>query len=560
MTIKDCLNEAALEYPDNIALRYKENGSWTTTTYKVLRERAWVVSEMLDRLGVASGDRVALYQENSPEWFEIYHGIVATGAIAVPVDAKLREQEVSHILRDCGVSVVFCSARVVPLVDSIASRLHELKSVVVIDPCDDAPLGCERILCVGYRRLADEVAAQALSDQRAYDRISPEESSPASYIYTSGTTGRQKGAILTHRNFMANVAGIATAIDIRPTDNFMLVLPLHHSFAFTCNLLVPLYARCEVSLVENLKMIKANMADCSPTVLLSVPLLLEKMLARVMEGINSSIVGKLMYHFGLAKFIGRKVHQSLGGALRVIVSGGAPISPATLEAWNRLGILVIEGYGITETAPVLAVNRPFGIQRIGTVGPPLENVEIKIHEPDAEGVGEIIARGDNVMQGYFNNPAETAKVLIDGWYYTGDLGYFDDAGYLVISGRKKSLIVNREGKNIYPEEIERQVMESRYVQECLALGYREPHDGAGERVGLIVVANLDAFDQLEERDGMHLSDQEIEQIVRDDVRGQLKAMADYKHPRRIEVRFEEFEKTTTEKIKRYLYAINTATQ
>jgi long-chain acyl-CoA synthetase len=355
------------------------------------------------------------------------------------------------------------------------------------------------------------------------------------------------------------VASIAKAIDVRDTDNFMLVLPLHHSFAFTCNLLLPLHARCEVSLVENLKTIKGNMADCSPTVLLAVPLLLEKMLARIMDGINASLPARLMYRFGLAKVVGRRIHAGLGGALRLIVSGGAPINPATLVAWNKLGIRVVEGYGITETAPVLTVNRPDAL-RIGTVGLPLDGVEIKIDDPNPEGVGEILARGENVMQGYYNNPAETAKVLVDGWYHTGDLGRFDDEGFLIISGRKKSLIVNREGKNIYPEEVERQVLQSPLVMECLVMGYRDPSDGAGERVGLIAVPNLEAVDSLDKHEGNPLSDEEIEQLVREDIRMRLDGLAEYKRPRRIEIRFSEFEKTTTQKIMRYLYAIDTTAE
>jgi len=337
----------------------------------------------------------------------------------------------------------------------------------------------------------------------------------------------------------------------------MLVLPLHHSFAFTCNLLLPLHARCEISLVENLKTLKANMAECSPTVLLTVPLLLEKMLARVMDGINGSTPARVMYRLGLAKVVGRRVRAGLGGALRLMVSGGAPIDSSTLIAWNKLGIPVVEGYGITETAPVLTVNRP-GARRIGTVGRPLEGVEIKIHDPNPEGVGEILARGENVMQGYYNNPEETAKVLADGWYHTGDLGRFDEKGFLIVSGRKKSLVVNREGKNIYPEEVERQVLQSPLVLECLAMGYRDPNDGVGERVGLIAVPNLEALDSLEKHGRKLLSDEEIDKMVREDIRTCLEGLAEYKRPRRIEIRFNEFEKTTTQKIKRYLYAIDTS--
>jgi len=556
MMIKDCLNRAANESPSAVALKYKRGGTWQTTSFAKLRERAWHVSEMLAELGVGLGDRVAICLDNSPEWYEIYHGIVAIGAIAVPVDAKLREQEVGHIFYDCGVSVVFCPARFTEMLSSMNGRLRELRAVVVLSCDDRSQLEGTKVEHRAYEDFWDAVSSSALSGERAYDRMGGDENSPASFIYTSGTTGRAKGAVLTHRNFMSNVAAIADAIDILPSDNFMLVLPLHHSFAFTTMLLLPTYAQCQVSMVENLKTVKANMADCKPTVLIAVPLLLEKMLGRIMAGIKEKKAVALMHRFGLAKVIGKKINEGLGGSIRLLVSGGAPISPATLNGWNKLGFNIIEGYGITETAPVLTLNPP-NAPRVGTVGLPVAGVEIKIDNPNAEGVGEILAHGPNVMQGYYNSPEETEKVLVGGWYHTGDLGRIDENGYLMISGRKKNLIVNREGKNIYPEEIERQVLESDYVLECLALGYREVGEETGERVGLIAVPNQAVLDAMEHREGKRFSDQQIDELVRGDIRKHMGELSSYKQPRKIEVRFQEFEKTTTQKIKRYLYAINT---
>ena len=541
--IHESLTRAAEERPEAVALKYKRDGTWCTRTFAELRGRAWQVSEMLAKLEVQAGDRVAIVLENSPEWYELYYGIVGIGAIAVPMDVKLREMEMAHIFHDCGVSAVFCSVK---NADAFTNE-----KVVVLDSDGILPDGRW-----GYEPLRQEVSDAALSEARAYGRLKPAEDSPASFIYTSGTTGRQKGAVLTHRNFMSNVESVAAGLDIRKTDNFMLVLPLHHSFAFTTMLLLPVHAQCQVSLVENLKTIKANMADTSPTVLIAVPLLLEKMLGRIMDGINGKKPAKLMYRMGLAKVVGKKIHQGLGGSLRLMISGGAPISPATLRGWGRLGFRIVEGYGVTETAPVLTLN-PMKAPRIGTVGIPLPGVEIKIADPDPQGSGEIIARGDNVMPGYHNNPEETKKVLKDGWYYTGDLGHIDEKGYLVISGRKKSLIVNREGKNIYPEEVERQVLKSELVLECLALGYREPGEDTGERVGLLVVPNQEKVDALEDRTGQRLTDRNIEELVRTDIREQLAELSGYKHPRKIQIRFDEFEKTTTQKIKRYLYAIDT---
>lgn len=555
MTIKDILNQAADQSPSRVVLKYKRDGVWQTTSFGDLREHAWHVSELLVRLDVQPGDRIALLRENSPEWYELYYGIVSIGAIAVPIDVKLREQEIAHILHDCGVSLAFCSASQLELIAGM--NTHELRTVVACDVgTREMPVG-KTVTYLSYDQLKTEVSERARSADRAFDQYDPSPDAPASFIYTSGTTGRSKGAVLTHRNFMSNVEGVAQAIDIRPTDNFMLVLPLHHSFAFTSMLLLPLYAQCQVSIVENLKTIKANMADCAPTVLLAVPLLIEKMLARIMGGIQAKPLARLLYRYGLAKVVGRKVHEGLGGALRMIISGGAPISPTTLNGWTKLGFNIVEGYGITETAPVLTLNPPEA-PRVGSVGVPIAGVEIKIDAPNSEGVGEIIAHGENVMQGYYNNAEETQKVLKDGWYHTGDLGRIDEKGYLVISGRKKSLIVNREGKNIYPEEVERAALQSEYILECLALGYRDPGEETGERVGLIAVPNQEVLDAMEDREHGRMTDEQIEALVCADIRTQFAEISDYKRPRKVQIRFEEFEKTTTQKIKRYLYAIDTS--
>ena len=552
-TIKEMLDAAAEQRPDSVAIRFKKNRAWNKRLYRQLQFRARQVAEICFELGVRPGDRVALYLESSPEWFEIYYGIVALGAVAVPVDAKLRENEIRHIFHDCGVSVVFASIRNLPLLRELKDGLPSLSAAVLFETDALAPMVQKGGLkCVSY-----DVRRRQLLSLTAYDRYAPSPDDPASLIYTSGTTGRQKGAVLTHRNFLSNVKSCCKAIEVRSDDNFMLVLPLHHSFAFTTSLLLPAFAQCQVSLVENLKTIKPDMKDCSPSVLLAVPLLLEKMMARMQEGIRKKKAATVLCRVGLSKVVGRKIHRELGGKLRLIISGGAPIDPDVLRAWAKLGFLIVEGYGITETAPVLSFNPP-AKPRIGTIGLPLPDVQIRIVDPDESGSGEIATKGPNVMQGYYNNTEATAECLRDGWFYSGDLGFFDKAGYLVINGRKKSLIVNREGKNIYPEEVEQQVCKSSYVLECLALGYREPGETAGERVGLIVVPDQDAFDELETRENRRLSEKEIEETVREEVRRLTAELSNYKRPRQVQIRFDEFEKTTTAKIKRYLYAMDTS--
>jgi long-chain acyl-CoA synthetase len=556
MTLKDLLNRAASESGDRVAIRFKHGKQWRTYSYRELRTRVQHVAEMCVDFGVKPGDRVALWRENAPDWQEIYLGIVSVGGIAVPVDAKLQPQEVLHILHDSGAKVLFTAARNYSVLSDIEARLPALKSVVLIGGHSLLPVESAHIEYFDYQERLKFVHIRATSKKRAYDRIGPEPGDLASLIYTSGTTGRQKGAMLTHQNFVSNVESCLDAIAVTSADNFLVLLPLHHSFAFTTTMVIPLYVQCGVSMVENLKTIAQNMAETKPTVMLAVPLLLEKMLVRILEGVDKKTVARFMYHHGLARLVGRGVRKKLGGSLRLIISGGAPADPDVLHGWNRLGMKLVEGYGITETSPVISLN-PLNKPRIGTVGKVLPNVEVRIDAPDESGSGEIVVSGPSIMQGYYNNPEATANCLKDGWFYSGDLGYFDKRGYLVINGRQKNLIVNKEGKNIYPEEVEIQMNHSPYILESLCMGYCD-EGSVGERVGLIAVPDFGHFDEEAAERGKPFSDEEIRLKVVESVKDQCAHLSGYKRPRCIQVSFEEFQKTSTQKVKRYLYAIDTS--
>lgn len=555
MTIKDLLNRAARENGKRVAIRFKKGKHWYTYSYRELRERVQHVAEMCVAFGVRPGDRVALWRENAPDWQEIYLGIVSIGAIAVPVDAKLRQQEVAHILRDSETKVLFSSAKNYSILAEVEEHLPELKTVVLIGGRSLLPIKSRQVEYFDYHDRYKHVSVRATSRGRAYDQVGPAPEDVASLIYTSGTTGRQKGAMLTHSNFVSNVEACLGGLDVTPSDNFLVLLPLHHSFAFTTTLILPLYVQCEVSMVENLKTIAQNMAETKPTVMLAVPLLLEKMLDRIMDGIQKRPLTRWLYRCGFARVLGQGVRKKLGGRLRMIISGGAPADPDVLRGWNKLGLPLREGYGITETGPVVSLN-PWDRPRIGTVGKVLTGVEVRIDSPDENGSGEIVIGGASVMKGYHNNAEATAECLREGWFYSGDMGYFDKHEYLVINGRKKSLIVNKEGKNIYPEEVEIQVHHSPYILECLCLGYRD--DGSvGERVGLIAVPDLDYFDERAAKRELPFSDEEIREKVTEEVKKQCSHLSGYKRPRCIQVRFNEFEKTSTQKVKRFLYAIDT---
>ena len=554
VTIKALLAESVSRYGDSVALRFKQQGQWHTRSYHELLARAERVAELLARRGVQPGDRVGLFRENAPDWPEMYFGITGLGATAVPVDAKLREQEVAHILRDSGARCLLSDVRNYPLIREIENHLPALETVCLAGNGDIHPAPSRKIKYLAYEAETEAVAEAAASDRRAYDRRQPAESDVASFIYTSGTTGRQKGAMLTHGNFASNIRSIIRAIHIRPTDNFLLVLPLHHAFAFTTNLLTPVAAGAEISFVENLKTVGENTREVSPTILIGVPLLVEKMYKRIWTGLKENKLAYMLYLLGLRGPVRKGIAQKLGGRLRLMVTGGAPCDPQVLLRFSRLGIPLIEGYGLTETAPVLTFN-PSERPKPGTVGVPLPDVEIRILDPNPEGIGEIAARGPNVMKGYFNNPDATREAFRDGWFLTGDMGFVDGDGYVTITGRKKNVIVNREGKNIYPEEVEYQVGKSAFVSESLAVGYREADEKVGEHVGIIVVPNQEALDAHQQREKKSLSEKEIQELIRADVKRVCAHIAEYKRPRRIQIRWEEFNKTSTGKVKRYLYTM-----
>ena len=549
MTLRDILLRTAARVGDRIAVRWKEGGEWKTRSYAEVYQRARRVSAALAGLKVRPGDRVALMRENHPEWISDYFGITALGAVAVPIDVKLREREAAHILRDSAARVLIADARLYPLLrEAEATGLDGLRDILVKGGVPSPAGGA-----ITWRDLDEALAATDPADP-SFDAHPPGPDDTASLIYTSGTTGRQKGAMLTHANFAANCAACSRLADFRSEDNFFVILPLHHAFAFMGGLMVPVYNGCEISFAQGLKTVGENIRETRPTVFFGVPLMIEKMHQRIRQQLDGNRLARWLWRLRLRGPIRRKVLASLGGRLRLMITGGAPCDPAVLRSFAELGLLAVEGYGLTESAPVLTINPP-SAPRPGTVGRALDNVELRIREPDASGDGEVLARGPNIMKGYYNHPEATAAVLEDGWLRTGDLGRIDADGYLNITGRLKSLIVNREGKNIHPEEVEAVINQSPYILESLVLGYREPGETVGERVGVIVVPRTEALDALRGKKGAPLSDADLAALLRDEVRKQGAQLADYKRPRRIQIRAEEFEKTSTAKIKRYLYRL-----
>ncbi|MDA3798086.1 MAG: AMP-binding protein [Kiritimatiellae bacterium] len=551
-TLKNLMIKTVDSMGTSTYINYKDNGRWQKKTFSEFQRNVEVISEIIDLFKVKEGKTVGLFMENGHIWPEIYMGIVSANTIAVPIDAKLMEKEVSHIMIDSEVSLIFTQRKLVHTLKESLPKLSKLQHVIVVDTnMDEAELG---VKFHSYPKLINQAREHFFKVKNTRFELSdPKPDDIASIIYTSGTTGRSKGAMLSHNNFASQYYSVIDRVDISKDDNLLTVLPLHHAFSFTVNLVLTMSIGCQTSYVESLRTISDNIKEIKPTALVGVPLLFDKMKDKIMLQLKQNKVGSFLYTVGIRGPVKKKIRQGFGGKMRLLVSGGAPADPETLKWYDSLGIKAIEGYGLTETAPVMTVSSA-DAAKYGTVGPALLDVEIRIHQPNENNIGEIQTKGPNVFKGYFKNQAATDEVLSeDGWLSTGDLGMFDEDNYLKICGRKKCLIVNREGKNIYPEEVENHISHNEFVSEVLVLGFKE-EDEVGEKVGAIIVPDNEKLDKWQaQHHHKYLSDKELEEFIFKQIKDECKDLSSYKRPRKVVIRYEEFEKTSTMKIKRYLY-------
>jgi len=553
MTIRTFLEDAVGQMPEAPAQKFFRHGQWVTHSYAALKERVVRAASIVHLLGIKPGEQnVALMLENGPEWQEIYLALAGTGVAVVPLDPKLREQEVAHILRDSESAAIFAGAKLGEVLGQALRKIPGLRACVWVGEGEAAAPCLEGRACYAYEDLMGRAVPDRDAARTWFESHRPEDDTIASIIYTSGTTGHPKGAMLTHANFTSNVAATIEQVGFYQTDNFLNVLPLFHSFSFTANFMLPLGLKGCCSFVRTLRTLPEDMLVLRPTVLLAVPLMAEKLYARVAERLKKSLVARGLLGMGMRAVVSKKVIESFGGRLRLLGIGGAPTSLAVLKGFQEVGVPVVEGYGLTECAPGVAYpNLSWYVP--GTVGRVLPNMQYKLAEADSSGAGELCVKGPNVMKGYYKNPEATAEVFdAEGFFHTGDLVRFDAKRNMTICGRKKALIVNREGKNIYPEEVEQVIQRCPFVKDVLVLGYRVGGE-SGERVGAILVPDAEAVTGWNK--GVALSQEATEALLREGVIGLCRAeMADYKMPRKIVVRHEALERTSTLKIRRVVYS------
>ncbi len=550
-TIREILFKACKRYQDRAAVKSKKEGVFQPLSYLELKQKVAEMATCYYELGLEKGNRVAILGENRTEWVVAYLAAVTSGMVAVPIDRDLKEREIKHILDFSDTRLLVVSDGYSGKIEDAVQSISGLDFLISMDgPGDEITLS--------YPEALEKGAAKLAAGDLRYSEADVAPDDIAALIFTSGTTGTAKGVVLTHQNITENVLGVSFNLTIEG-DTMLSVLPLHHTYESTAGMLTAIYHGATVCHAESLRKIVDNLVETQATVMLGVPALFESIYKRIKAGIEAKGARKFAVAKGIAAFsetvlripIRRKlfaqVHNKVGGHMRMFISGGAAISPEVTKGFRDLGITFLQGYGLTEFAPIVAVNR-LDAFRDGAAGIPVPNAEIKIVDD------EIVVKGPCVMQGYYKNQAATDEVLKDGWLHTGDLGYLDKDGFLFINGRRKSVIVTPNGKNIYPEEIEFILGESEFVLESLVWGGKDP-DPAKTEVQAIIVPNTDGFDA--EFGASAYDDSKIEEVIANVVKETNKKLANYKKIKQFSLRTEEFEKTTTRKIKRYLYTAKT---
>ena len=525
-----------------VAMRIERDGHKEQYTYSDLRELATRAAAFLADQGIKSGDRVMLFSHNAPEWGMTYFGVLKTGATCIPVDPESSADEVVNFARAGDASGIVISARLLEEHEDLRERLKSA--------------GLDAVKLWTFEEVFEMPDSETEDRRIALLPQKAQAQSVASLIFTSGTTGRPKGVMLSHRNFTSMVSMLSSVFDMDTSDGVLSVLPLHHTFEFSTGFLTPLSRGAQITYLAELtsEHLAKAIKNGHVTGMVGVPALWELLHRRIKNRLhergkwigettdllmrfNAWVRDKTPLNLGQVFFY--PIHEGMGGRIRYFISGGSALNDKVQRDFQGLGFTILEGYGLTEASPVLTVTRPENRLLAGTVGRPLPGVQVQINEPDATGVGEVIARGPNVMLGYFGNEEATREALVDRWLYTGDLGRLDDDGNLYLVGRSKEIIVDTNGKNVYPDEVEEVYQDSPYIKELSVIGLP---DGIGEKVACMVVPDNE-YD-------IALSRAEVRRKIEEHFREVSAELPYFKRVKVLHFTDQELPRTATRKVKR----------
>lgn len=533
----------------------KTKGKFVSISYKKMQEDIRSLGTSLINLGLR-GRKIAVIGENSYYWAISYFAIANGVGVVVPIDRELKEKEVGNLLKRAEVSAVIYSKKMKKVMDEVLEDRELRKTLtypIQMDLSDDEDgrISLRRLLSHGMDLLDN--------GDRKYLDVEVDSDALAVLLFTSGTTGLAKGVMLSHRNIVSNTVNMSKYVKIIDGGVGLSVLPMHHTYEMTCHVITGLYQGMSIAICEGLKYIQKNLVEAQVNVMLAVPLIFEmmhkKILSKAKESGKDKTLRRMMnisrkfklYNKGnITRRLFSNVHNVTGGKISQFIAGGAAINPQVIEDYEAMGFPIFQGYGMTECSPIIAVNKD-RYSKAAAAGLPLPGTEVKIYNPDEKGIGEIICRGPSVMLGYYRDDDATREALRNGWLHTGDYGYFDQDGFLYVSGRKKSVIITKNGKNIFPEEVEFYLTESEYIEEALVHGI----DGL-RNDDVIIKAEIFPNYPLFENENPEVSEDYIEEKIGEIIEKINDTVPKYKRIKRYYIRKTEFEKTTTKKIKRYL--------
>lgn len=554
MDIKHMIETSAELYADNTAFyqKYKGEENFTEISYTQMMERVNGLGTALLHHGL-QGRRIAVIGENCSEWAISYLAVLCGTGIVVPLDRELSKEELKNLLQRAEVSCVLFSSRYRDMFQEISAELEHPLMLVDFFSAKKS----EEVF--SWQELIEEGRVLLQSGERSFVDAEIDSGAMSVILFTSGTTGASKGVMLNQKNLAADLMVSPTVLKVHPWDIFFSVLPLHHTYECTCGFLMPLYKGAAIGYCQGLKYIVRNLQEIRPTMFLGVPAIFENLYRTIWKNIRKQGKEKLVKRMiGLnrvTKKIGldlsgklfRQITAVFGGRLRLMICGGAAINPQVLNGIGDFGILALQGYGLTECSPMGALN-PDTAPNPASIGVCFPGFELKTVDPDEEGIGELCIRGDNVMMGYYQMPEETAAVIDgEGWFHTGDLGYLDEKGYAYITGRKKNVIITKNGKNVYPEELEYQLSLSPYIAESFVFSSTQP----GESDISIVASIRPDMDLIREKLPGEPSDEDVKTILWEEVDKINESAPLYRKIKKVILRKTEFVKNTSNKLVRF---------
>lgn len=538
-TIKELIYNAAKEFPKRNAFRYKVNGVIQSESFEQLTEHIEALGTCFFSRGYENC-HIGIIGENSFQWFQCFLAAVCGGNVAVPFDKGLTSKELENCISRSHIKVLFYDSRFDPIINEMRDKFQgEVEFVCMWG--EDSQLA----------EMIEEGRAKIAAGDRRYIETTVEKENTAVFLFTSGTTSDSKIVMLSHDNISSNIRDMLDMKIFYPTDVNIGFLPFHHSFGLVA-ILVFLSSGSDNVFCDGLKYVQKNFEEYGVSVFVGVPLIVENLYYKVMKQIDKKGKTKTVQTgLKLSKFLRKigidarrkifgEIIENLGGSLRLIISGAAALDAVVANGLNDFGITLIQGYGLTETSPVLTAERPWALCP-GSVGTPMGSVKVKIEDKDENDIGEIVVQGPNIMQGYYEQPEATAEAIVDGWFYTGDLGKLDAKGNLTITGRKKNLIVLKNGKNIFPEEIEDMIIRVPYVTECMIFT-REKHNE------LVLWVKVVYDKDLQNEEGF--TEAALAEKFAVDLANINEVLPKYKHVNHFILSDEPMVKTTTQKIKR----------